>query len=118
MTHAHITAWAIALILFFVALSLQKSRSPKAKMVQMILRVFYLLIVATGGMLLHALATLPALYIVKALIGLWVIGAMEMILASVKKEKSAKAGWIQFAIAFLLVLYLGLKLPIGFHPFA
>ncbi|WP_027408982.1 YisL family protein [Anoxybacteroides tepidamans] len=118
MTHAHITTWVIAFILFFVSLSMQKARSPKAKMMQMILRLFYLLIIATGAMLLHMLATLPPLYIVKAAAGLWVIGAMEMVMASVKKGKSARIAWVQLAIAFLLALYLGLKLPLGFHPFA
>jgi len=118
MTHAHITSWAIAFILFFVVLSLQKNRSPKAKMVAMVLRLFYLFIIATGALLLHMLATLPPLYIVKAVVGIWVIGAMEMVMARTKKGKSTQIAWVQLLVAFLVVLYLGLKLPLGFHIFS
>ncbi|MCL6587713.1 MAG: YisL family protein [Anoxybacillus sp.] len=118
MTHAHITAWVLAFILFFVVLSLQKKQSPKAKMVAMVLRLFYLFIIATGALLLHMLATLPPLYIVKAVVGIWVIGAMEMVMARTKKGKSTQIAWVQLLVAFLVVLYLGLKLPLGFHIFS
>lgn len=118
MTHAHITTWVIAFILFFVALSLQNAGSPKVKMVHMVLRLFYLLVIATGAVLLYMLASIPPLYIVKAVIGLWVIGAMEMVLIRAKKGKNTQMAWIQLAIVFIIVLYLGLKLPLGFHIFS
>ncbi|WP_459735766.1 DUF1516 family protein, partial [Peribacillus sp. N1] len=38
----HITAWDIGLILFFVTYSMLKVENPKAKMLQMITRLFYL----------------------------------------------------------------------------
>lgn len=117
MTHAHITTWVVALILFAVTVSLQRQNSPKARMVHMILRVFFLLIVGTGALLLHSIATIPALYIVKAIVGIWVIGAMEMVVVRANKGKSTKGFWIQFVIALLLVLYLGFKLPLGFSFF-
>jgi hypothetical protein len=115
MTHAHITSWVIALILFFVTVSLQRGNSPKAKMMQMILRLFYLVIIGTGMLLLHSIASIPPLYIVKAIIGIWVIGTMEMILVRTAKGKSTQMFWVQFVIAFIVVLYLGLTLPLGFY---
>ncbi|MBA2874862.1 YisL family protein [Thermaerobacillus caldiproteolyticus] len=117
MTHAHITTWVIALILFFVTLSLQKTNSPKAKMMHMVLRLFYVLIIITGAILLYMLASIPPLYIVKVLVGLWVIGAMEMVVVRTRKGTRTQPAWIQLVIAFILVLYLGLKLPLGFHLF-
>jgi hypothetical protein len=117
MTHAHITAWVVALILFFVTVSLQRGNSPKARMMQMILRLFYLIIIGTGALLLHSIASIPPLYIVKVLVGVWVIGTMEMILVRAAKGKSTNMFWIQFVIAFIVVLYLGLKLPLGFYLF-
>jgi hypothetical protein len=117
MTHAHITAWVVALILFFVTVSLQRSNSPKARMMQMVLRLFYLIIIGTGALLLHSMASIPPLYIVKVLVGVWVIGTMEMILVRAAKGKSTNMFWIQFVIAFIVVLYLGLKLPLGFYLF-
>jgi hypothetical protein len=112
MTHAHITAWVVALILFFVTVSMQRSNSSKARMMQMILRLFYLIIIGTGALLLHSIASIPPLYIVKVIVGVWVIGAMEMILVRAAKGKSTNMFWIQFVIAFIVVLYLGFKLPL------
>lgn len=118
MTHAHITAWVLALILFFVALSLHKSGKEKgAKIVQMILRVLYILILVTGLMLLFGITNITLLYALKSLVGLWVIAILEMILIRAKKQENARGLWIQFIIALVLVLYLGFRLPIGFYFF-
>ncbi|MFC0475112.1 YisL family protein [Robertmurraya beringensis] len=118
-THAHITAWVLALVLFFVATSLHKSGKAKAaKIVHMILRVLYILVFATGGMLVHTLFSMqPGEYIAKVLIGLWVIAAMEMVLVRTVKGKETKSLWIQFYIAVVLAILLGLRLPLGFQLF-
>lgn len=118
-THAHITAWVLALVLFFVANSLHKSGKAKAaKIVHMILRVLYIIVFATGGMLVHTLFSMqPVEYIAKVLIGLWVIAAMEMVLVRTVKGKSTKSLWIQFYVAVVLVILLGLRLPLGFQLF-
>lgn len=114
-THLHITAWAIAIILLIVVLALRKSKNPKAaKIVHMILRLDYLLILYSGGELLtysskHFLGEL----IVKVLAGLWVIVSIEMIAVRSGKEKSTRGVWIQFLIAFIITLVLGFwRLPL------
>jgi hypothetical protein len=115
MTHAHLTAWFLALVLFFIALGLHKSGKQKgAKIVKMILRLFYLLIILTGAMLLFSISTISGLYILKAAVGLWVIAAFEMILGKTAKGENASVSWIQLIIAFVLVLYLGFSMPLGF----
>jgi hypothetical protein len=117
--HAHITAWVLALILFFVALSLIKSGKAKgARIVQMILRVLYLLILATGIGLLFTVYKIDVWYILKSVVGLWIIALFEMILGRVANNRNTSVFWIQFAVAWLLVLYLGfIKLPMSFlHP--
>ncbi|MEH7333708.1 YisL family protein [Neobacillus drentensis] len=119
MIHAHITSWVLALILFFVALSLHKGGKAKgAKIVQMILRVLYLLIIATGiGLLakLNGIGNITPMYWLKAVVGLWIIGLFEMILGRVANQRRVSAFWIQFVVAFLLVLYLGfVQLPMSF----
>lgn len=119
MIHAHITAWVLALILFFVALSLIKSGKVKgAKVVQMILRVLYLLIIGTGLGLLFSVYKIDVWYILKTVVGLWVIALFEMILGRVANNRNTSVFWIQFVVALLLVLYLGfIKLPMSFlHP--
>jgi hypothetical protein len=122
--HAHITAWLLALILFFVAINLNKRGKTKGvKIIQMILRVLYLLIIATGvGLLVVALQfavyKMEVLYILKAVVGLWLIGLFEMILSRIINKRKTSIFWIQFAVAWLLVLYLGfVELPMSFlHP--
>lgn len=122
MTHAHITSWALAIILFFVAISLHKSGKAKGfKVMQMILRVLYLLIIGTGLLLLfkyNMLKTdLSLQYIIKSVAGIWIIGLFEMILSKIAKKQSTTILWVQFVIALILVLYLGSKLPLGIWHF-
>lgn len=118
MIHGHITAWLLALILFVVAIFLHKSGKEKgAKIVQMILRVLYLAIIATGVGLLFMVYKIDVWYILKAAVGLWIIGLFEMILSRVANNRRTSVFWIQFVIAWLLVLYLGGRLPMSFlHP--
>ncbi|HWO95323.1 MAG TPA: YisL family protein [Bacillus sp. (in: firmicutes)] len=123
MTHAHITAWAVGIILFFVAYTMYKNKNSKAKMIHMITRLMYIIIIITGFLLYQSIMKTATgdthmWYGIKMLIGLWVIGAIEMVLIRTKKDKDAKGAWIQFVIALLVVLYLGLRLPLGLTPFA
>jgi len=118
MTYAHITAWFLTLVLFFIALSLSKSGKAKGyKILHMIIRVFYLLILLTGGMLFSSVYHISLLYILKAVVGLWIIALFELILIKTAKKEKTSVLWIQFVVAFLLVLYLGFKLPLGIHIF-
>ncbi|MEW8969505.1 YisL family protein [Mesobacillus jeotgali] len=117
MIHAHMTAWFLALVLFFVALGLHKSGKEKgAKIVQMVLRLFYVLILLTGFGLLFSI-NINLMYVLKAAVGLWVIAMLEMILIRTKKNEKASILWIQFIVAVLLVLYLGFSLPLGTYLF-
>ncbi|WP_078381477.1 YisL family protein [Sutcliffiella halmapala] len=110
MTHAHISTWAIALILFVVALVLQKSGKAKgAKIVSMILRVFYILIVVTGVQLLFKI-NITGEYFLKAALGIVVIGLMEMISVRTRKEKSTVVFWVIFLAALAYVIHLGFSL--------
>ncbi|WP_085992762.1 DUF1516 family protein [Oceanobacillus senegalensis] len=118
MTHMHITSWVLGFILFIVVIALQNQGKAKpAKIVQMILRLDYLFILYTGGDLLggyFASIQMPlfAEAITKAIAGIWLIAVMEMILVKKAKAKPAKAGWIQFVIALIIVLVLGfIRLP-------
>lgn len=115
-THLHITTWVLTLVLFFVAVGLHKSGKAKAqKIVHMILRLFYLLSIATGGMLVHLMfSSYPVQYVLKVVFGFLVIGFMEMVLARMKKEKKTSTFWILLIISLVVVLYLGFYLPLGF----
>ncbi|MDQ0224207.1 YisL family protein [Metabacillus niabensis] len=118
MTHVHITSWVIAIILFFVATSLLKSKKEKqAKIVSMILRVFYILVIGTGVLILSGFTSIDGEYIGKIILGILTIGMMEMVLAKVKKGKPAMLFWILFFVILILTISLGLRLPEGFDLF-
>ncbi|MBS4198661.1 YisL family protein [Bacillus sp. FJAT-49732] len=119
-THAHITTWAIAIILFIVAVMLHKAGNKKAtKIVQMILRVFYLLIITTGVILFVRHSSFdPALYGMKFLFGLIVIAMMEMILVRLKRDKNTGIFWLLLIVSFLITFYLGARLPLNWNWFA
>ncbi|MCJ7840379.1 YisL family protein [Lederbergia sp. NSJ-179] len=119
-TDAHISTWVIAIILFIVAVFLHKSGKEKAmKIVQMILRVFYLLIIATGVLLFSKFSSIdPALYGVKFLFGVIVIAMMEMVLIRTKLGKKTGVFWTILVIAFVVTFYIGARLPLGWNWFA
>ncbi len=119
MIHGHVTAWALALILFIIAIFLHKGGKAKGfKVLQMILRVLYLVIIGTGIGLLFTFKNIPdqyiMLYILKVVTGLWIIGLFDMILGRVANNRRTSVFWIQFVVAWLLVLYLGFdQLPMS-----
>ncbi|MFD0769594.1 YisL family protein [Bacillus sp. CGMCC 1.60114] len=117
MIHMHITSWTLGIILFFVAYSMYKN-GKQAKAMHMVVRLLYILIIATGLLIYKDVHWMPMMYGIKMLGGIWVIAAMEMVLVKASKGKSTGAFWAQFVIVLLVVLYLGLRLPLGFSPFA
>lgn len=114
MTHLHITVIFLTILLFLVAVLFQK-QGRNIKILKMILRCMYLLVIATGTMLFSAVYNISLLYILKAMIGLGMIGLFEMILSFGGKRKNNSGLWISFAVVFIGLLYLGLKLPMGFY---
>ncbi|MRH44192.1 DUF1516 family protein [Aquibacillus halophilus] len=117
MTHLHITSWALALILFVLALVFYKQGKKAGKILHMVLRLDYLLILYSGGDLLMEYlnsGTMLGEVLVKSFAGLWLIAILEMILVKTKKDKPTKSFWIQLVIALVIVLVLGFgRLPMG-----
>ena len=118
-THLHITTWVIGLILFFLA----ATGIVKSKGVHMALRLFYILIIISGGALYYKYAIEFRApeggmdYDMKFLFGILLIGMMEMVLVRQKKNKSTTIFWGLFVVFLFLTLFYGLKLPIGMNFF-
>lgn len=107
MIHTHVTTWVVAILLFFISFLMQTQGKEKAqKITHMILRLFYLLIIGSGGYLVY-LYQFMGVVLVKSVIGIIVIMAMELVLVRKKKGKSIKASFTLFGLAFILVLYYG-----------
>jgi uncharacterized membrane protein len=118
MTHVHITTWLVAIILFFVANSLFKSGKEKPfKIVHMVLRLFYVLIIVTGIIIASDIYKFSGEYIGKIILGILTIGMMEMVLGKLKKGQPTKVFWIIFFVVLILTILLGLRLPMGFWLF-
>ncbi|MFC7371739.1 YisL family protein [Fictibacillus iocasae] len=113
MTHAHVTSWFLAVVLFVIAYMLyKKGDQKKSKIFHMIARLMYLLIIATGGKMLFDYLTDPTIVnrgplIIKMILGLSVIGLMEIILVQKKRGVTKLRNWAFFWITFLLTLYYG-----------
>lgn len=120
-THLHITSWVLAIILLIIVVALHKQGKAKAaKIIHMILRLDYLLILYSGGHLIGMYFgggnMLPEA-IIKSLAGIWAIVAMEMIGVRTAKDRSTKGAWIQLIIAIIITLLLGFgRLPGGISP--
>lgn len=123
MTHLHITSWVLALILFAVVLMFMKQGKAKpAKIIHMVLRLDYLVILVSGLVLLVEYfnlfsGALIGEVIVKAIAGFWVIYCMEMIPTKMKKGQPVNAWWIQLVIVLIIAIVLGFgRLPLGILP--
>lgn len=117
-THMHIFTWVVGVILFLVTASMATGSKGK-KITHMILRLFYVLIIITGAALFFTHMSLDSmLYGIKFILGLFTIGFMEMVIIRGNKGKKTGLMWILFVIALLATMFVGFKLPLGFHFFA
>lgn len=87
----------------------------------MILRLDYLFILFTGGMLLTDYFTASIGHtgeiVIKVIAGLWVIASLEMIGIKTSKNQPASSWWIQLVIGAIIAIALGFgRLPLGILP--
>jgi hypothetical protein len=90
----------------------KKNSGKKAKIFHMIVRVLYLAILATGGHMLAGYLMDPSIVnqgplIIKGILGLCVIGLMEIILVQRKRGEVRLMNWVFFWVTLLLVFYYG-----------
>ncbi|WP_062047950.1 DUF1516 family protein [Bacillus sp. JCM 19034] len=107
---AHRGSWAILLILFVVAFLLYKLRKDiGAKIVHMITRLFYIIMLVSGiGTLIGY--QFPVVLIVKGILALILIYVMEMILVRTKKNTLQQQAGIYlgaFALITIIVVLMG-----------
>jgi uncharacterized membrane protein YjgN (DUF898 family) len=112
MIHAHLTSMLLAIILFIVVVILQ-GKGKNTKVWQMILRTSYILIIVTGLMIFFGLYDITFMYILKAVMGVVMIGVFEMIISWKSNGKPTGLLWIAFAVALVAVILLGMMLPLG-----
>ncbi|WP_147803531.1 DUF1516 family protein [Alkalicoccus halolimnae] len=108
--HSHSLFWLLGVILFvLIAVFYRQGKAKPAKIMHMILRLFYILLLVTGiGMVIMNFYWATA---VKGLLAFWLIYTMELIATRSGKGtltgSTKKSFWIQFVIALVLVLVFG-----------
>lgn len=115
-THLHITVWVLAIALFFIAY-LMPATAKNTKIIHMILRVDYILVILTGlALFIEGMDFgMGMLYGLKFIAGILVIGMMEMALVKKKKGKPSTL-FVGLMLLFLFIaLFLGFKLPMGIN---
>lgn len=116
-THLHITTWVIGIVLFLAAAFMARE-SKGRKIVHMVLRLFYILIIITGlTLFIEHSAGDAMMYGLKFLFGIVTIGMMEMVLVRSKKQKPVTMFWALFAVSLFVTMFLGFLLPIGLDLF-
>src|SRR5699024_5574225 len=124
MTHMHITSWVLAFILLVLVIMFYRQGKEKAsKVFHMIMRLDFLFILYTGGSLFAlyfssaGLSSYMPEVIIKGIVGLWVIIAMEMIALNVAASWPSSSWMIQLISDSIIVLRLGFgRLPLGILP--
>lgn len=118
LAHLHITGWLVAIILVFLVSNLYKQgQERQGKVLHMLLRLEYILILVSGIILFASYNQISGELIVKVIAGLWAIISMEMITVRTNKSKPTKAWWIQFFVAVAIAIILGFgRLPLGVLP--
>lgn len=118
MAHLHITAWVLAFILLFVVTAFYKQgKSKPGKILHMILRLIYLVILYSGGSLFASYANYSGELFIKIIAGIWTIVAIELITVRTNKGKPTGAWWAQFVIMAVIAIFLGfVRLPLGILP--
>ncbi|SES04341.1 YisL family protein [Salisediminibacterium halotolerans] len=108
--HSHSLFWLIAVVLFgLIAVFISNGKPKPAKIMQMSLRLMYVLLLVTGGIML--LMNFWWANAVKAILAVWLIFVMEMTSTKMSKglltAKQKPIWWGQFVIALAAVLYFG-----------
>jgi hypothetical protein len=114
LTHAHLTTLVLSFILFIVIV-LRQRQGKNIKPLHMALRGSYLLIIATGVMLVLAAYSIPITYYLKSIVGIVMIGLFEMLIVRKKKGSSTDILWIAFSIVLVILFAMGFTLPQGFN---
>lgn len=101
MYHTHASSWAILVILFIISYFLTKN-----KVLPMILRLFYLIMIGTGAYMLFT-GDYNGAFHLKALLAIIMIGLMEMVLGRRKKGKNALPFLIGIIVLLVVIVLIG-----------
>ncbi|GAA4708426.1 DUF1516 family protein [Brevibacillus fulvus] len=108
LLHAHVGAWEAAFVLYIIAYILVRLRQNRiAKILHMILRLLFVIIVVSGLWMLFAYMAGEVRYYIKGILGLVTIGLIEMTMGRATKGKANLSFFILSLVLFVLVILIG-----------
>lgn len=100
MYQTHVGSWAFLLTLFVL------SYFFKNKVIHMILRLFYIIMIVSGGYMLFVTGGYPASFHLKALVAVTMVGLMEMIIVRRHKKGQTNRQLLPFWVGIIALLTL------------
>lgn len=98
MYQTHVGSWAFLLVLFVLAYFF------KSKIIHMILRVFFVFMIVSGGYMLFVTGGYPTAFYVKAVVAVTMVGLMEMIISGRHKKGKSNKQLLPFWLGIIVLL--------------
>lgn len=116
--YVHLISWEAIVVLTVTALAIYSKSTKGFTILQMINRIFYILIILSGVMMVqYSVEQSWILAIFKILMGIIVIGVVEMLLSYRKQQKPTGMFLMIFIIVVVITVSLGFYLSGGYPLF-
>ncbi|MBF2613622.1 YisL family protein [Listeria welshimeri] len=116
--YVHLISWVAIVVLTVTALAIYSKSTKGFTILQMINRIFYILIILSGVMMVqYSVEQSWILAIFKILMGIIVIGVVEMLLSYRKQQKPTGMFLMIFIIVVVITVSLGFYLSGGYPLF-
>ncbi|UFJ39551.1 YisL family protein [Brevibacillus humidisoli] len=110
LIQSHVGAWEVAFVLLIIGYVLYRLDKQKiAKVIQMILRLMYVIIAVSGIWMLLAFRTDDPLYYIKGLLGIATISLAEMAMVRASKQRPSLGFLIGCLVLFVVVILIGYR---------
>lgn len=116
--YVHLISWVAIVVLTVTALAIYSKSTKGFTILQMINRIFYILVILSGVMMVqYSVEQSWILAVFKILMGIIVIGVVEMLLSYRKQQKPTGMFLMIFIIVVLITVSLGFYLSGGYPLF-
>ncbi|MBC1620172.1 YisL family protein [Listeria welshimeri] len=116
--YVHLISWVAIVVLTATALAIYSKSTKGFTILQMVNRIFYILVILSGVMMVqYSVEQSWILAIFKILMGIIVIGVVEMLLSYRKQQKPTGMFLMIFIIVVVITVSLGFYLSGGYPLF-
>lgn len=110
LVQSHVGAWEVALVLLIIGYILYRMDKNKVgKVLHMILRLMFVIIIVSGVWMLFQFRAADVLYYIKGILGIMTVGLMEMSLLRAAKDKPSGGFFIGALVLLVIVIMIGYR---------